>query len=88
MEETYVDRIKKFFDNYTELKEQKHIIESISADFFFDIMDDLRLYVENYQYTEDYMKTLLKANCETMDKLNDVLMENVKLKKGNEKNDK
>lgn len=88
MEETYVDRIKKFFDNYAELKEQKHIIESISADFFFDIMDDLRLYVENYQYTEDYMKTLLKANCETMDKLNDVLMENIELKKGNEKNDK
>lgn len=88
MEETYVDRIKNFFDNYTELKEQKHIIESISADFFFDIMDDLRLYVENYQYTEDYMKTLLKANCETMDKLNDVLMENIELKKGNEKNDK
>ena len=46
------------------------------------------MYVENYNYTEEDIKKLLKENCEIMDKLNDTLLENVKLRKGNEGNDR
>lgn len=86
--EGYIDRINLFFSGYDDLKSSKRIIKSIDVDFFFNIMDDLRLYVENYQYTEEDIKALLKKNCETMDKFNDILAENIKLKKGNEENDK
>lgn len=87
-EEGYIDRINLFFSGYDDLKDSKRIIKSIDVDFFFDVMDDLRLYVENYRYTEEDIKELLKKNCETMDKFNDILVENIKLKKGNEENDK
>lgn len=87
-EEGYIDRINLFFSGYDDLKSNKRIIKSIDVDFFFDIMDDLRLYIENYRYTEENIKELLKKNCEVMDKFNDILAENIKLKKGNEENDK
>lgn len=88
MGETYLDRINAFFANYRTLKTNRDIIANIDTDFFFDIMDDLKMYVENYNYTEEDIKKLLKENCEIMDKLNDTLLENVKLRKGNKKNDK
>lgn len=88
MEETYLDRINAFFADYKALRKNRDIIANIDTDFFFDIMDDLKMYVENYNYTEEDIKKLLKENCEIMDKLNDTLLENVKLKEGNEKNDK
>lgn len=88
MEETYLDRINAFFTDYKTLRKNRDIIANIDTDFFFDIMDDLKMYVENYNYTEEDIKKLLKENCEIMDKLNDTLLENVKLKEGNEKNDK
>lgn len=88
MEETYLDRINAFFTDYKTLRKNRDIIANIDTDFFFDIMDDLKMYVENYNYTEEDIKKLLKKNCEIMDKLNDTLLENVKLKEGNEKNDK
>lgn len=88
MEETYLDRINAFFTDYKALRKNGDIIANIDTDFFFDIMDDLKMYVENYNYTEEDIKKLLKKNCEIMDKLNDTLLENVKLKEGNEKNDK
>lgn len=87
-EEGYIDRINLFFSGYDDLKSSKRIIKSIDVDFFFDIMDDLRLYIENYRYTEENIKELLNKNCEVMDKFNDILAENIKLKKGNEENDK
>lgn len=88
MEETYLDRINAFFTDYKTLRKNRDIIANIDTDFFFDIMDDLKMYVENYNYTEEDIKKLLKEKCEIMDKLNDTLLENVKLKEGNEKNDK
>nr|DAQ36223.1 MAG TPA: hypothetical protein [Caudoviricetes sp.] len=88
MEETYLDRINAFFMDYKTLRENRNIIANIDTDFFFDIMDDLKMYVENYNYTEEDIKKLLKEKCEIMDKLNDTLLENVKLRKGNEENDK
>lgn len=88
MEETYLDRITAFFKSYKALRDNRDIIANIDTDFFFDIMDDLKMYVENYNYTEEDIKKLLKENCEIMDKLNDTLLENVKLRKGNEGNDK
>ena len=88
MEETYLDRINAFFMNYKTLRKNRDIIANIDTDFFFDIMDDLKMYVENYNYTEEDIKKLLKENCEIMDKLNDTLLENVKLRKGNEGNGK
>lgn len=88
MEETYLDRITAFFKGYKVLRDNRDIIANIDTDFFFDIMDDLKMYVENYNYTEEDIKKLLKENCEIMDKLNDTLLENVKLRKGNEGNDK
>ena len=88
MEETYLDRINAFFMNYKTLRKNRNIIANIDTDFFFDIMDDLKMYVENYNYTEEDIKKLLKENCEIMDKLNDTLLENVKLRKGNEGNGK
>ena len=88
MEETYLDRINAFFTDYKALRKNRDIIANIDTDFFFDIMDDLKMYVENYNYTEEDIKKLLKKNCEIMDKLNDTLLENVKLKEGNGKNDK
>ena len=88
MGETYLDRINAFFANYRTLKKNSDIIANIDTDFFFDIMDDLKMYVENYNYTEEDIEKLLKEKCEIMDKLNDTLLENVKLKEGNEKNDK
>lgn len=88
MEETYLDRINTFFADYKALRKNRDIIANIDTDFFFDIMDDLKMYVENYNYTEEDIKKLLKEKCEIMDKLNDTLLENVKLKEGNEKNDK
>ena len=87
-EEGDIDRINLFFSGYDDLKSSKRIIKSIDVDFFFDIMDDLRLYIENYRYTEENIKELLNKNCEVMDKFNDILAENIKLKKGNEENDK
>lgn len=88
MEETYLDRINSFFKGYKTLRNNRDIIANIDTDFFFDIMDDLKMYVENYNYTEEDIKKLLKEKCEIMDKLNDTLLENVKLRKGNEENDK
>lgn len=88
MEETYLDRINAFFADYKALRKNRDIIANIDTDFFFDIMDDLKMYVENYNYTEEDIKKLLKENCETMDKLNDTLLENVKLRKGDKGNDK
>lgn len=88
MEETYLDRINAFFTDYKTLRKNRDIIANIDTDFFFDIMDDLKMYVENYNYTEEDIKKLLKEKCEIMDKLNDTLLENVKLRKGNEENDK
>ena len=88
MEETYLDRIKAFFMNYKTLRKNRNIIANIDTDFFFDIMDDLKMYAENYSYTEEDIKKLLKETCETMDKLNDTLLENVKLRKGDKGNDK
>lgn len=88
MEETYLDRINAFFTDYKTLRKNRDIIANIDTDFFFDIMDDLKMYVENYNYTEEDIKKLLKENCEIMDKLNDTLLENVKLRKGNEGNDR
>ena len=88
MEETYLDRINAFFTDYKNLRKNRDIIANIDTDFFFDIMDDLKMYVENYNYTEEDIKKLLKEKCEIMDKLNDTLLENVKLRKGNEENDK
>lgn len=88
MEETYLDRINAFFTGYKTLRKNRDIIANIDTDFFFDIMDDLKMYVENYNYTEEDIKKLLKEKCEIMDKLNDTLLENVKLRKGNEENDK
>lgn len=88
MGETYLDRINAFFADYKALRKNRDIIANIDTDFFFDIMDDLKMYVENYNYTEEDIKKLLKEKCEIMDKLNDTLLENVKLKEGNEKNDK
>lgn len=88
MEETYLDRINAFFMDYKTLRKNRNIIANIDTDFFFDIMDDLKMYVENYNYTEEDIKKLLKENCEIMDKLNDTLLENVKLRKGNEGNDR
>lgn len=88
MEETYLDRINAFFTDYKTLRKNRNIIANIDTDFFFDIMDDLKMYVENYNYTEEDIKKLLKENCEIMDKLNDTLLENVKLRKGNEGNDR
>ena len=74
--------------NYKTLRKNRDIIANIDTDFFFDIMDDLKMYVENYNYTEEDIKKLLKKTCETMDKLNDTLLENVELRKGNEGNDR
>lgn len=88
MEETYLDRINAFFTDYKNLRKNRDIIANIDTDFFFYIMDDLKMYVENYNYTEEDIKKLLKEKCEIMDKLNDTLLENVKLRKGNEENDK
>ena len=88
MEETYLDRINAFFTDYKTLRKNRDIIANIDTDFFFDIMDDLKMYVENYNYTEEDIKKLLKKTCETMDKLNDTLLENVELRKGNEGNDR
>ena len=88
MGETYLDRINAFFMDYKTLRKNRDIIANIDTDFFFDIMDDLKMYVENYNYTEEDIKKLLKENCEIMDKLNDTLLENVKLRKGNEGNDR
>lgn len=88
MEETYLDRINAFFTDYKTLRKNRDIIANIDTDFFFDIIDDLKMYVENYNYTEEDIKKLLKENCEIMDKLNDTLLENVKLRKGNEGNDR
>ena len=88
MEETYLDRINAFFTDYKTLRKNRDIIANIDTDFFFDIMDDLKMYVENYNYTEEDIKKLLKENCEIMDRLNDTLLENVKLRKGNEGNDR
>lgn len=88
MEETYLDRINAFFTDYKTLRKNRNIIANIDTDFFFDIMDDLKMYVENYNYTEEDIKKLLKKTCETMDKLNDTLLENVKLRKGDKGNDK
>lgn len=88
MEETYLDRINAFFTDYKTLRKNRDIIANIDTDFFFDIMDDLKMYVENYNYTEEDIKKLLKKTCETMDKLNDTLLENVKLRKGDKGNDK
>ena len=88
MGETYLDRINAFFADYRTLRANRDIIANIDTDFFFDIMDDLKMYVENYNYTEEDIKKLLKENCEIMDKLNDTLLENVKLRKGNEGNDR
>lgn len=88
MGETYLDRINAFFTDYKTLRKNRNIIANIDTDFFFDIMDDLKMYVENYNYTEEDIKKLLKENCEIMDKLNDTLLENVKLRKGNEGNDR
>lgn len=88
MGETYLDRINAFFMDYKTLRKNRNIIANIDTDFFFDIMDDLKMYVENYNYTEEDIKKLLKENCEIMDKLNDTLLENVKLRKGNEGNDR
>ena len=88
MGETYLDRINAFFMDYKTLRKNRNIIANIDTDFFFDIMDDLKMYVENYNYTEEDIKKLLKKNCEIMDKLNDTLLENVKLRKGNEGNDR
>ena len=88
MEKTYLDRINAFFMGYKTLRDNRDIIANIDTDFFFDIMDDLKMYVENYNHIEEDIKKLLKENCEIMDKLNDALLENVRLKKGNEENDK
>ena len=88
MGETYLDRINAFFTDYKTLRKNRDIIANIDTDFFFDIMDDLKMYVENYNYTEEDIKKLLKENCEIMDRLNDTLLENVKLRKGNEGNDR
>ena len=88
MEETYLDGINAFFTDYKTLRKNRDIIANIDTDFFFDIMDDLKMYVENYNYTEEDIKKLLKEKCEIMDKLNDTLLENVKLRKGNEGNDR
>ena len=88
MGETYLDRINAFFTDYKTLRKNRDIIANIDTDFFFDIMDDLKMYVENYNYTEEDIKKLLKKTCETMDKLNDTLLENVELRKGNEGNDR
>lgn len=88
MGETYLDRINAFFADYKTLRKNRNIIANIDTDFFFDIMDDLKMYVENYNYTEEDIKKLLKKTCETMDKLNDTLLENVKLRKGDKGNDK
>ena len=73
MEETYLDRINAFFTDYKNLRKNRDIIANIDTDFFFDIMDDLKMYVENYNYTEEDIKKLLKEKCEIMDKLNDTL---------------
>lgn len=88
MGETYLDRINAFFTDYKTLRKNRDIIANIDTDFFFNIMDDLKMYVENYNYTEEDIKKLLKKTCETMDKLNDTLLENVKLRKGDKGNDK
>lgn len=90
MEETYLDRINAFFKDYEELRNNKDIIASIDTDFFFDIMDDLRIYVETYNYTEEDIKNLLKRNCETMDKYNELLVSQCKYieKEGKALNDK
>ena len=88
MGETYLDRINAFFTNYRTIRKNRDIIANIDTDFIFDIMDDLKMYVENYNYTEEDIKKLLKENCEIMDRLNDTLLENVKLRKGNEGNDR
>lgn len=88
MEGTYLDRINAFFKGYKTLRDNRDFIANIDKDFFFDMMDDFKLYVENYNYTEEDIKKLLKEKCEIMDKLNDTILENVKLKKGKKENDK